>query len=327
MAEREHKFSSAMRDNEKKFFHNEDLQAGVDYETALKLGCFDKEFLYYAAAYLTPDGIACRVSAKERQIQQFMHDAMEQGLYPTPIKQYIRRLPAPSGHETKIKESVKKEAAEKVFALYDENYFNSLHQLTIIGASDSARVLLEQWREQLEGLYDRELLDLYQGLVYTALESKVLTVKSYLELKQWMSSIYKQLESDIIPKGQYKKTMTAFAYKKDDGEWKYFFDAWEAVAVNRKMEFDKQGYLTTPVFVRTKWLMDMNEFRVMRETFMRDYKAYCEKWYLNCFEQIKALPGVITAEQFDLMYQNVQEHCTAEAQTAFFVYRNRWNIK
>ncbi len=327
MAEREHKFASAMRDNEKKFFHNEDLQAGVDYETALKLGCFDKEFMYYAAAYLTPHGLACRVSAKEQRIQQFVHDAVVQGLYPTPIKQYIRRLPAPSGHETEIRETVKKEAAEKVFSLYNENYFSALHQLAGIEAQDHAVEILFQWKEKLEGLYDRELLNLYQGLVYTALESKVLTVKSYLELKKWMDNIYKQLESDIIPKGQYKKMMTAFAYKKDEGEWKYFFDAWENVSLNRKAELEKQGYLTTPVFLRTKWLTDMNEFRKMRETFMADFKEYCVQGYLDCFEQIKALPSVIKTEQYDAIYQSVGESCSKEAQEAFLVYRHRWNIK
>ncbi|MBO5140729.1 MAG: hypothetical protein J6B76_08775, partial [Peptococcaceae bacterium] len=77
MAERDHKFASAMQENEKKFFHNKDLQAGVDFETAMKLGCFDKEFMYFASAYMTDKGIACRVSAKERRMQHFLYDAVE----------------------------------------------------------------------------------------------------------------------------------------------------------------------------------------------------------------------------------------------------------
>lgn len=326
MAEREQRFVSAMRDNEKKHFHNEDLQAGLDFETALKLGCFDKEFMYFAVAYETEKGLACRVSAKERRMQHFMYDAVEHGIYPTPIKQYIRRLPSPSGHETKIREQVKKEAAEKVFELYNDTYFACLSKLANIEANDGAYELLLDWQDQLEGLYDRELLDLYQNLVHEALESKVLTMRSYLALKKWMNNVYKELENDIVPKGQYKKTMTAVAYTKDGVEWKYFFDAWEEVAYNKKVSLEKQGYLVTPVFIRTKWLGDMNEFRMMRETFMSDYKAYCESWYLKRFMQIKQIPGVIAAEAYEAQKQIVEEHCSKEAQEAFLMYKHRWNI-
>ena len=48
--------------------------------------------------------------------------------------------------------------------------------------------------------------------VYTALESRVVSARHYLELKGWLKTIAKQLADDIIPKSQYKKTMAAFAY-------------------------------------------------------------------------------------------------------------------
>lgn len=327
MAEREHKFSSAMRNNERKHFHNEDLQAGVDFETALKLGCFDKEFMYYAVAYNTANGIVCRVSAKERQMQHFVYDAVEEGIYPTSIKRHIRRLPAPSGHENKIKIMVKKEAARKVLDVYNDTYFQCLTQLSSIEPNDAAYTLLATLQDKLEGLYDKDLLDLYQGLVHTALESKVLTMKRYLELKKWIKNVYKQLENDIIPKGQYKKTMTAFAYKKEGQEWKYFFDAWEEVSVNKKSDYEKQGYLTTPVFIRTRWLTDMNEFRAMQESFKQDYLAYCAQWYLDVFMQIKNISGVISTEQFEAQCEIVKEHCSKEAYETFCKYKNLWNIR
>lgn len=327
MKERETKFASAMRNNERKHFHNEDLQAGVDFEAALKLGCFDKEFLYYAVAYDTPQGIACRVSAKERAMQHFVHDAVEEGLYPTPIKRYIKRLPAPSGQENEIKIAVKKEAARAVFALYNDAYFQCLGRLASIEANDQAYGLLANWQDDLEGLYQRDLLELYRSLVHTALESKVLTMKGYLEFKKWMGNIDRQLESDILPKGQYKKNMTAFAYKKEGQAWRYFYDAWEEVSINQKYSYDLQGYLTTPVFTRTRWLNDMNEFRAMRESFMADYQRYCEQGYLACLMQIKALPGVISQGLYEQQSALVEQNCSPEALEAFGCYKNRWNIR
>lgn len=326
MTEKVTRFASAMRDNERKHFRNEDLQAGVDFETALKLGCFNKELMYYAVAYVTPQGVACRVSAKEHTMQQFVYNALEEGIYPTPIKQYIRRLPVPSGQENALKMMVKKEAARKVLSLYNDTYFQCLSQLTALEANDHALSLLLQWKDQLEGIYHREGLDLYRGLVYTALESKVLCAKNYFSLKQWINHIYKQLENDIIPKSQYKKTMAAFAYSKDMADWRYFFDARVEVAINKKEALEKQQYTTTPIFTREKWLADMNDFGAMRESFMADYKAYCEQFYLNGFKQIKTLPSVISAQAFEQQEKIVKENSTKEAYEAFCRYKKRWNL-
>jgi len=325
MVEKEHKFTSAMRENEKRHFHNEDLQAGVDFETALKLGCFDKEFLYYAVAYQTNQGIACQVSSKERNIQQFVHKAVEDGLYPTPIKQYIRRLPAPSGQESNIKKQIKKDAAKKVFDLYSETYFEALSKLSSIEANDVAYELLKDWQSQLEGIYNRELLILFEGLVHTAFESKILSSRNYFSLQKWITNVYKQLESDIVPKGQYKKNMAAFAYSKDLVNWSYVFDAKEEVAMNKRSEYLQMGFYATEVFTRTKWLSDMNEFSAMRDNFKNDYKNYCT-WYLDCFCTLKNTPGVISSETFEENLKIVESSCSKEAINSFKAYKIRWNI-
>lgn len=326
MADKETRFASAMRQNERKHFRNEDLQAGVDFETALKLGCFDREFMYFVTAYSTPKGLACRISAKEHLLQRFVQDALEEGLYPTPVKRYIRRLPAPSGEEAAIKARVKKEAARQIFALYDETYFQALAQLTATQESDSAWPLLRQWQEALEGIYNREWLDLYQGLLYTALESKVLSVRHYLELKGWLKTIDKQLEDDIIPKSQYKKTMAAFAYTRDDIQWQYFFDARLEAAVNKREALEMARYQVTPILVRTRYLSDMSQFPAMRASFQADYQAYCEQGYLDCYQQIKQLPSVITKEAFAAWEATVAANCTQEAQAALGRYKRRWNL-
>ena len=93
----------------------------------------------------------------------------------------------------------------------------------------------------------------------------------------------------------------------------------------KKMQ--QQGYLVTPMFIRTKWLGDMNEFRAMRENFMSDYMVYCGQWYLKRFMMIKNIPGVISAEEYETQKQIVAEQCSKEAQDAFVVYKHRWNIQ
>jgi len=81
------------------------------------------------------------------------------------------------------------------------------------------------------------------------------------------------------------------------------------------------------VFTRTSWLNDMNEFRAMRERFMADYQRYCQQGYLACLLEIKALPGVISADLYEQQRTLVAQNCSPEALEAFGCYKNRWNIR
>ena len=49
------------------FENNKDMIAAGDFESAMRLGCFDKEFTYYGVAYLDADGRICyRISAQKK---------------------------------------------------------------------------------------------------------------------------------------------------------------------------------------------------------------------------------------------------------------------
>mgnify|MGYP005605767025 CR=1 FL=1 len=92
------------------FENNKDLIAAGDFESAMKLGCFDKEFTYYGVAYLDANGKVCyRISAQSGRLYRFIENSASEGFYPTPIVRNMVRRPAPSGHEEKIKLEVKKD--------------------------------------------------------------------------------------------------------------------------------------------------------------------------------------------------------------------------
>lgn len=326
MTEREHKFASAMRNNEERHFHNEDMQAGVDFETALKLGCFDQEFLYYAVGYDTPEGIACRVSGKELRIRHFVRDAAKEGYAVTPVRTFVRRRPAPSGMETQIREEVKQEAAKDIFQSYPEEYFRALSTLNRTEATNAALPLLKNWQEELDGTYHREWLDLFMGLALTALESKVLKLKDYLTIQEWADKVYRQLDTDILPKGQHKKTMAAVACTRNGKDWKYLYDAREEVIYGRKEELEQDGHLVTPVFVRTLWITDMSRFSGLRQQFKEDYEEYGRKGYLNGFLEIKNTASRVSNDMFDDALNTIPE-AYPKARKSMESYRMKWNVK
>lgn len=321
------KYDGLRTDTSLYFENNKDLVAASEFESAMALGCFDREFMYFAIAYQDGHSVAYRISAREMNLHRFVEMAAAQGLYPTPVRRFIRRLPCPSGHELRLGRQVKVEAAKALRTTYNAAYFQALDALAATAPNDSAYPLLKGWQEELEGVYDCDRLMLYRGLVQTALNSKVLTLQSYLSLEKWLGDMAKQLEDDIVAKGLYKKVLSVFAYRQDGQGWQLFNDAKTEVAYEKKAIKECQGYQTTPIFMREGWLTDMSRFRQMRQQFLADYQHYCDEGYLDRLVAVKSLPGVIRTSAFDKQLAKVRQHCSEEAVRVFSSYRYRWNVQ
>lgn len=310
------------------FENNKDLMAAADFESAMKLGCFDKEFTYYGTAYIDDTGEVCyRISAQQKRLQEFVRTSVWQGYYPTPIMRYLSRRPAPSGHDENIKRIVKKETAQKIQKQYSATYFQALKQLSDVSPSNLAYPLLETERARLEGLYDAEQLQLFGGLIQLAADSKVLTLAAAMTLQQWLLDVEKQMEVDIIAKGQYKKVLSGFAYEDERGNLQYFYDAKSEVTNEEKAKQDRRGVFCTPVFVQEYWLRDMSLFPDVRRQFVAHLKELFAGGYLELYRAVKALPSVISWEQFAEQCKLVRENCSEEAYQTFLSYQYRWNIR
>lgn len=310
------------------FENNKDLVVGGDFLSMMALGCFDKEFTYYGVAYLNAEGEVCyRISTQRKRMHQFVEQSASENIYPTPVLSNVVLRPAPSGYEDKIKLEVKKETARKLQAKYNKSYFEALKPLCDIVPSNSAYPLLKAKMNELDGMYDTAQLQLFAGLVRTAVNCKLLTAQAEHELMAWLHDVQKQMEDDIIAKGQYKKVLSGFAYENEYGMLKYFYDAKIEVVYEEKAKYDLAGILCTPVFSKEYHLNDMSKFVTVKKEFQTELRQYFESDYLDLLKQIKHLPSVVSTGLFEEQCDIVKTRCTEEAYRTFLSYRYRWNIK
>lgn len=309
------------------FENNKDLVVGGDFLAMMKLGCFDKEFTYYGTAYLDVEGEVCyRISAQRKRIYQFVAKSASNHIYPTPVVRNVVLRSAPSGYEEKIKLEVKKETAKKLQRIYNKTYFEAMKPLCDVAPSNAAYPLLKRKMEELDGLYDANQLQLFAGLVQTAVDSKVLTLQAEQELMIWYDDVQKQMADDIIAKGQYKKILSGFAYERL-GETKYFYDAMLEVVYEEKAKYDLEGICCTPIYSKEYYLKSMNQFMTVKKEFQNEMQQYFEEEYMTLFKQIKELPGVISREFFQKQCDIIKAECSEEAYRTALGYRYRWNIK
>ena len=309
------------------FENNKDLIAAGDFESAMKLGCFDKEFTYYGVAYLDAEGTVCyRISAQSGRLYRFIEQSASQGFYPTPIVRNMNRRPAPSGHEEKIKLEVKRETGRKIREKYNQTYFSALKVLSDIAPSNAAYEMLKEQMHELDGLYDAEQLKLFGGLVRTAVDSKVLTLQAEREFTDWISDVERQMEDDIVAKGQYKKVMSGFAYINERGSLQYFYDAKPEVTYEEKAKYDRKGLFATPIYQKEYNMREMGEFPRVRKSFIEEMKQVFSDGYLDMLQEIKCMPSVIPKDLFAKQCEIVKANCSEEAYTTFLSYGYRWNV-
>lgn len=322
------KKSNAMMDMGSIYFeNNKDMIAAGDFESAMKLGCFDKEFTYYGVGYLDANGEVCyRISAQSGRLYRFVEHSASEELYPTPVIRHMTRRPAPSGHEEKIKMEVKRETGRKIRNIYNKKFFTSLKVLSDITPSNQAYTLLKTQQDMLEGLYDATGVQLFAGLVRNAVDCKALTRKAEQEFLTWLQDIEKQMEDDIIAKGQYKKVMSGFAYINTHGNLQYFYDAKQEVTYVEREKYNLQRLFTTPIFRKEYSLKEMGEFPQVRKLFVEEMKQAFSDEYIRLLQQIKGFPSVVPAKLFTEQCENVRKNCAEEAYQTFLSYGYRWNI-
>lgn len=309
------------------FENNKDLMAANDFETAMKLGCFDKEFTYYGVGYLEVSGkVAYRISSQRGRLYQFIRESAGHNIYPTPVVRYMKRCPAPSGHEEQIKVEAKRETAGKIRSLYNRTFFEALKPLSDISPSNRAYNLLKEQQDMLEGEYDESKLRLFENLVHVAVESKQLTIMAELEFDEWLKDIRKQMEDDIVAKGPYKKILTGFAYRGSTDSVKYYYDAKPEVTFEAEAEYQKRRIFHTPVFQKEYWLKDTSAFFKVKKKFEQEMQAYLSEEYWNLLREIKAMPSVIDLSLFEEKAEQVKLECSEEAYNTLLSYGYRWNL-
>ena len=308
--------------------NNKDIKIASDFNTALKLGCFDQEFVYYGIGYMENGTVKYKVSSNKINLQMFYMQSTQNDIYSTNIIRYDKLCPVPSGKEEATKLQLKKQTAEVVREKYNKIFFSILENVSHIPPSDNAYELLKECQEHLEGEYDYARIRLFEQLVQIAVNSKCLTIRKMVVFQAWIKEQYKQLENDLIrTTGYYKKSLYGFAYKDDKHKVHYFYDAAEHVVNDVYIEKQMQGIICSPIHRKKIVINSMNLFREEKQKFQDEMHILLGEEYLDLVCKIKEMPSIIDEEVFNKKCNMIKQYCSEEAYQTFLGYGFLWNIK
>ena len=299
----------------------------ADFVKLLNLGCFGQEFCVYGMAYEDEAGAAYRASGKALNLFEFARTCGIEGIYPTPVFSNLQRRISPAGTEDMIKNILKKETAAELKKKYNSTYFAAMHVLGKIGANNEAYALLNRMRDYLDGRYVESEIDLVEGLLLEAVNDKLLTTNAYLEFADWVKDVRKQLENDIKSKGRYEKVMSGFSYRDENGNIKYFTDAFLQTSYETREEYELKGYQVTPLYVKKYWTREASEFIKVKKEFETHIRECLDTDYWKLLDEIKAMPSAIPKDVYEAQKAIVKEQCSEIAYQNVVRYGRRWNVE
>lgn len=233
------------------FFQNHDEQVIREVGRMAELGYIDKEFSVYGCAYWQ-DGTRHYLTSRclEKVLVSLEQQAVSGNMVTLP--HMVQRISSvPLGEDARMIREVKRQTARELQQAYSEDYLAALAHLAGTPANDGAYELLESFKEEIDGYFDRDLLCLFDGLVDMTYSAKVLTEKHFTGFKTWLSDINHQLREESIVHDIFHKTFYTIAVVFPNGRVKIHTNAQRERILERRIKLIGEGALVTPIFAKT----------------------------------------------------------------------------
>lgn len=307
---------------------NRDMQIAQDFSAMAEMGYLDKEFTMYGAAYLgIDDEMKYIISSKQDEIFRFSEMSAYHQICPSPVRCYAEICPVPSGYEEDIAQQVKFRLAKRLQQDYKKPLFESLNHFAQIDGNDAAYDLLFEEQEKIEGLFDRDTLAIFEGLVDLAYQKKLLSQRSLNEFTKWMKKIKQQMEDDLVIRDILEKTFYGYAYRIQNGRLKYIINAQHETIFASVLKAQDQGYRPSPIFNKTYYYNYKYTLDDVRNDFNQRIKTLLDEEYIEKISALYEMPSGINSQEFENLMDSYKEKDDHYAIEILDYFGNKWNVR
>ena len=286
--------------------NSRDEEMAAEVGIMAELGKFEVEFTMYGCAFYENGKVLYLVSENAEKVYDFMYDIANAEKLPTDIHSASIRGLVPSGAEHYILNNVREQLLDKLYSLYDEQYFSVLFDLQNVLRTNEAVTVLKKLKYQLDGICNREQLQLFQGLLETAYRRKILKTESYIEFMQWIGWTRRDLEQELIRTDLYEKIFYGFAYWKENEPVKIYVDGYKNNIYKRIEQRRTEGYFVSNIISKKYWYNNRYPVVEVKKNYETMLKELFGTWYTDSMEQFAGMnaPMKQTAQEKYLQYYN-----------------------
>lgn len=301
-----------------------DAQCAADVKQMEEFGRFPTEFKIFGTTSWDEKGkIYYYATEDEDKLYAYMQQKQFSGVYFTPISSYMHYTKVFSEKKEEFLYNTKYMLLKKMKQYYEPEYFSLMQSFFEESPNNESDPILEQNREKIEGYFDDAALQIFQGLLELAYESKTIKQSGYNQFKEWHDNVRHQMEEEPIGDGIFERTFYGFAYYTNMGMVKTFIDARKQSVVHKRDTLLLNGMMVGSILQKKYYFKELSQINFMKEQYRQWLIAVQNEQYFQSIRQIKSQPGVITRSDMERVKNSLVKN--QEAYKAVCYYDVRWN--
>ncbi|MEE0434584.1 MAG: hypothetical protein UDB11_04160 [Peptococcaceae bacterium] len=291
------------------------------------MNCFEQECTIYGFVWMDHDGVRrYTTSEKLLYIYRSFEEKTLKHYAMSPIEQWTTRVVLKEETYEDTIFFLKLQLSNLLKEKYNDQYFEIISRLCIIKSDSQAEEILAQWQEEIDGYYDADAIELFEGALHYACMTKHITKERYSLLYQWIQYYKNQIGRKIQIKDNFERTFFGIAYECADHSYNYFCNANQQVVLERMRALDNEGCFHTGIYSKTYWYHTSQELKEIRTNFEQKLRTVMNDYLIKKMDFLRSLKIFGEQEFVNQCIKEVQQNCSIEAAKGLQYWVNRWNL-
>ena len=215
--------------------------------------------------------------------------------------------------------------AKKMRKQYGENYFAALQWISAVQNDDTAAGLLLDTTKKINGYFNQEEIQLFDGLCRLAYECKKIKTESYRDFQKWLEYANKQLENEVVTKEKFHITFYGFGYELN-GKLAYYYNAQLLNAYKKWNALRNQSIIVTPILTKLYWENELYKLSSRKEEYLNTLHQYIDDDYWEKVKTIYLSKLQIDSCMFNHKLEEYKKVCNEGEVTNLNLYKFLFNI-
>ena len=302
-----------------------DVQMAQEIRSLAALGVFPKGVLVYGLVYYQHGQRQYMVTADPAKLISFLNDVENRRLFPTPIESYAERLIIPEGEEEDVTNRIKLKLVRKLQDAYPAEVFAVLDQLHARKGGQLIDVQLQQYRSELESVFDGDKIKAFRDLCTKAYLRGNVSELTYRQLIGWCEKRLARLAEDIPPVGNKEKYFYGMAVLENHAVSRCIINANLSCIYEEKCKLEQQGKVVTAWHEKLFAMERQESLRGVQQQMADFLKTIYDDTMIGYIEYLEQLPHAVAAETFRDALVQVQAY-GEKAEALLQYYGKVWGL-
>lgn len=286
-----------------------DFKVAEDVGKMMELRRFEFEFELYGTVYWENEQRNYLVSKNEAVICKQIAELEVRNKYPLPLQVWREKCLVPAGWDEEIEQQVKVHFCQALQKNYPIALWKAIIAVAEGKENDNGTNILDPIQEYLDGIFQAELVQIFEGLLNLLYLRKNLSQRSFHAYCDWIAEMQQEMINNIVIKDVFSKAFYGFAYQKDAADIHYVVNASQQFIEEKRLKvLLEEDTLVTPVFCKRCWYNYDYRLNQVRKDFQDELQKLYGKSYFKVLNKIYDLPVAIDVTG----YQEKQEQFQTE---------------